>query len=144
MQPTLPGHYKNMDNQNQPKPPVVQPQEPQMATAAPMPEPASAPPPSSSGKNKMLWLVLALVVLLLAGGAYYYFVISKSSTDLSAYPASAVIPTGEEPLETPAPTVTPIGNSSDLDGALNQIDSADTSATSELNANTQDSTTFSQ
>jgi len=158
-----------MDNQNpisQPQvpgaaplnpvvPPGGQPQ-PQMATAAPMPEPqpqpeyqpqpSSAPPssPGEGGSKKMLYILGAILLLLFLGvGAYYYFAgsLNPATNDTNAVPTVIQQVITEEP----SPTVTPIESTSDLDGALNQIDGMDPStAEAELNANTQDSTTFSQ
>ncbi|MEX2007405.1 MAG: hypothetical protein WD992_01415 [Candidatus Levyibacteriota bacterium] len=156
-----------MDNQNQTPltpqnttpqpvvPPVAQPQpQPQMAPVSPMPqpqpqpeyqpqpEPAAPPPSQNTGSSKKTLYILGLVVLLLLGvGAYYYFANSLNPATNDTGVAPTVIQ--QVITQEPTPTVTPIESSADLDGALNQIDGMDPAAVeAELNANTQDSTTF--
>ncbi len=129
-------------------PPPVQPQVPAEAPVLPQqsaqqPVGAAGAPQASAGRSKLMWIILAVVVLLLlAGGTYYYFAMAQNNANLSAYPSPTVIPTSTEATEAPTSTVTPIQSSSDLDGALNQVDSTDTSAGIGLDQNTQDSTTF--
>ncbi len=139
-----------MDNQNQTQNPTMPVQE--MPQAVPPPPPVAVPvpapqsvqsqqvpaPPSSSG-SKMLWIVLAVVViLLLVAGGYYYFSMSKNNESLSDYPTPTVMP--QNGTETPTPTA--IQSASDLNDALIQVDSTTPSATTELDRNTLDSTSF--
>lgn len=134
--------------ENQTPPPAGGPTIPtsaQMPQAAPpMPTQGAAPiqTPPSTGGSKKLWIVLAVVILLLIFGGYYYFVASNNSSNLSATPT--VIPQNTAITITPTPTATPIQNESDLNGALNQIDITTPSATTELDQNAADSTTFTQ
>lgn len=134
-----------MDNQNQTpqpvggQPPVAQAQQPQMATAAPMPQPQQEPKPG--GGKKLLYIILAVVLILLLGlGAYYYLgVNSYSGGSLNVTPT---VIEQSLPQESLVPTVAPIQSSADLERALSQIDSTDTSAGIELEQNDYDSATF--
>lgn len=140
-----------MENQTQnPTIPTVAPQAVSPAPAG-MPAPESQPvqsmpssTPPSTGSSKKLLMILAVVVLLLAFGAYYYFAAGSNNSNLSATPT--VMPQNTAVTITPTPTtvITPIQNSSDLNGALNQIDTATPSASTDLNQNAADSTTFTQ
>lgn len=111
-------------------------------TAAPMPQPVQN---QSSSGSKLIWIILAIIIiLLLVGGAYYYFANSAKNNSASLYPTPAVSTQGAL-QETPTPTVTPIQSSSDLNGALNQVDSTNPQAAGAgLNQNTRDSISFSQ
>ncbi len=134
-----------MDNQqnNQPTgmPPTMPTVEPPQAPVV-----SNTPPiqPKSSGSKIFLYVILSIVLLLLvAGGVYYYYMNSLNNSALTTtYPTPTVMP---QTTATPTPTITPIQSSADLNGALNQIENTSPdSAGTELNANTTDSTTFSE
>ncbi len=131
---------------NQPVTPNIPPPfQPQVPVEAPVPpqQPQSEANPPKASSNKLTWIVLATIVILLAAGAYYYFAMVQNSANLTTYPSPTVIPTSTGATETPMPTVTPIQSSSDLDGALNEVDSTLHFFTGiGLDQNIQDSTTF--
>jgi flagellar basal body-associated protein FliL len=115
----------------------------------PVVEQASVPqaPVVTNGSKKMLYVAIAVVVLaLLAGALYFVMVSNKNTAVVPGYNmGSQSISATPTPTPTPESSVTPIKNSSDLNGALNQVNASDTSSLSAgLDQNTSDSTTFSQ
>ncbi len=155
----------NMDNpinQNPiPEPVAPMPSAPVMPAPAPMPTapvestmstppvmPASAPMSSGGGSKKIIYIILTIIIVLLIGAGVYYYLNATAVTQptVSVYPTpTPTVATQSAQTEGTSPTITPIQNASDLNGALNQVDSStNSSIQSDLNQNTQDSSSFSQ
>lgn len=122
-------------------------QVPSMGQSAPVsPSSFQSPPVENSGSKKLLWVAIVFVVIVLIGlGAWYFMVLNQANNvSTTGYTQPIIETPTTTPTPTAEPTPTPIQSTADLNGALGQIDDTNTSATTELNQNTTDSTSFSQ
>lgn len=122
------------------------PSMPESQPVQPQGQGGTTPGGDSGSSKRLLWIAIIFIVLALVGfaGWYYYSMNQINNSAVTGYTNTQIA----TPTPTPTPStdqVTPIQNSSDLNGALNQVDSSSTSAIQQdLNQNTSDSTGFSQ